>query len=368
MHIPLIDLKKEYELFSNKIEKAVIDVLQSGSYILGNNVKQFENEIADYLDVNYAASVANGTDALLLSLEALEIGAGDEVITTPFTFFATAEVIAKAGAKPVFVDIEPDTYNMDVNKIEAAITENTKAIMVVHLFGIAADMDSIMNIASKYHLKVIEDACQAIGTEYNGKRVGSIGDIGCFSFFPSKNLGAFGDGGLTITNDQDIYERICQLRNHGSKERYVHTYIGANSRLDEIQAAILIERLKHLDMFIFRRMLVANTYSRELQHLRKKPPLYTDRSHTYHQYCIEVDKRDELAAFLNQKGISTGIYYPIPLHLQKAFQYLQYNQGDFPVTEKTSKHILAIPINPTMTVSEQEYIIETMKEFEGVSS
>jgi dTDP-4-amino-4,6-dideoxygalactose transaminase len=367
MHIPLIDLKKEYEVYGNKIEAAVIEVLQSGSYILGNNVKQFEGEIADYLDVNYAASVANGTDALLLSLDALEIGPGDEVITTPFTFFATAEVIANAGATPVFVDIEPDTYNIDVNKIEAAITEYTKAIMVVHLFGMTADMDSIMNIASQYNLKVIEDACQAIGTEYKGKRVGGIGDIGCFSFFPSKNLGAFGDGGLTITNDLEIYERICQLRNHGSKVRYVHTYIGANSRLDEIQAAILNEKLKHLDMFIFKRMIVANTYSRELQNLRKKPPLFTDRRHTYHQYCIEVDDRERLSSFLNQKGISTGIYYPIPLHLQKAFQYLQYKQGDFPVAEEVSKHILALPINPTMTVSEQEYIIETMKEFAGVS-
>ncbi len=366
MNIPLIDLKKEYDLYGKKVEKAVIEVLESGSYILGNKVNQFEKDMADYLGVNYAAGVANGTDALLLSLEALEIGTGDEVITTPFTFFATAEVIAKTGAKPVFVDIEPETYNIDVNKIEEAITKNTKAIIVVHLFGMAADMDSIMNIASHYHLKVIEDACQAIGTEYRDKRAGSIGDIGCFSFFPSKNLGAFGDGGLTITNDKDIYERICQLRNHGSKERYIHTYIGSNSRLDEIQAAILIEKLKYLDMFIFKRMLIANTYSRELNHLKKTPPICTERKHTYHQYCIEVDERDQLSDFLNQKGISTGIYYPIPLHLQKAFQSLNYKQGDFPVAEKVSQHILALPINPTMTVSEQEYILDTMKEFAGV--
>lgn len=368
MNIPLIDLKKEYEMYGKNIEKAVIEVMQSGSYILGNKVMLFENEIANYLGVQFAVGVANGTDALLLALEALDIGEGDEVITSPFTFFATAEVIAKVGAKPVFVDIEPNTYNIDVNKIEKAITENTKAIIVVHLFGMAVEMDEILKIASKYKLKVIEDACQAIGTEYKGKRVGGIGDIGCFSFFPTKNLGAFGDGGLVVTNNPDIFEKICFLRNHGSKERYVHTSIGMNSRLDEIQAAILIEKLKYLDMFIFKRMTVANKYTQELNHLKRKPPQYTDRSHTYHQYCIEVDERDQLINFLNQKGIATGIYYPIPLHLQKALQYLRYQQGDFPVSEKVAKHILALPINPTITVTEQEYIIKAMKEFAGVSS
>lgn len=367
MNIPLIDLKKEYGLYGKNIEKAVIEVLQSGSYILGNKVEQFEKEIANYLGVKYAAGVANGTDALLLALAALGIGEGDEVITTPFTFFATAEVIAKVGAKPVFVDIEPDTYNIDVNKIEKAITEKTKAIIVVHLFGMAAEMDKIMEIASAHQLKVIEDACQAIGTEYKGKRVGGIGDIGCFSFFPTKNLGAFGDGGLVVTNDLDLYKKICQLRNHGSEERYIHDFIGMNSRLDEIQAAILIEKLKLLDMFLFKRIIVANTYTQELPNMKKKPPQYTDRTHTYHQYCIEVDDREQLIGFLKEKGIATGIYYPVPLHLQKAFDYLQYRQGDFPVAENAAKHILALPINPTLTVSEQEYIIKTMKDFAGVS-
>lgn len=367
MNIPLIDLKKEYEIYGKNIEKAVNEVLQSGSYILGEKVKQFETEIADYLGVKHALGVANGTDALLLALEALGIGQEDEVITSPFTFFATAEVIAKVGAKPVFVDIEPDTYNIDVNKIEKAITEKTKAIIVVHLFGMAAEMGKIMDIASAYNLKVIEDACQAIGTEYKGKRVGGIGDIGCFSFFPTKNLGGFGDGGLVVTNDSELYRKIRQLRNHGSEERYVHHVIGMNSRLDEIQAAILIEKLKFLDMFIFKRMVVANKYSQELQHVKRKPPQHTDRSHTYHQYCIEVDERDRLVSFLNKKGIATGIYYPIPLHLQKAFQHLHYREGDFPVSENAAKHILALPINPTITVTEQEYIIKAMKEFAGVS-
>ncbi|MED3662755.1 DegT/DnrJ/EryC1/StrS family aminotransferase [Ureibacillus sp. FSL K6-8385] len=366
MNIPLIDLKKEYELYGKNIEKAVAEVLQSGSYILGDKVAQFESEIANYLGVKYAAGVANGTDALLLALEALGIGEGDEVITSPFTFFATAEVIAKVGAKPVFVDIEPETYNIDVNKIEEAITNKTKAIIVVHLFGMAAEMDAIMEIASKHRLKVIEDACQAIGTEYKGKRVGGIGDIGCFSFFPTKNLGAFGDGGLIVTNHLEIYEKIYRLRNHGSKEKYIHTSIGMNSRLDEIQAAILLEKLKLLDMFIFKRIVVANKYSQELHHVKRKPPQFTERQHTYHQYCIEVDDRDRLAGFLKQKGIATGIYYPVPLHLQKAFQYLQYKEGDFPVSENASKRILALPINPTITVAEQEYIIKSMKEFAGV--
>lgn len=367
MNIPLIDLKREYEFYGKNIEKAVIEVLQSGSYILGNKVKQFESEIANYLGTKFAAGVANGTDALLLALQALDIGEGDEVITSPFTFFATAEVIAKVGAKPIFVDIEPDTYNIDVNKMEEAITEKTKAIIVVHLFGMAAEMDKIMEIASSHNLKVIEDACQAIGTEYKGNKVGSIGDIGCFSFFPTKNLGAFGDGGLVVTNNQHIYEKICRLRNHGSQERYVHTSIGMNSRLDEVQAAILIEKLKFLDMFLFKRMIVANTYYRELNFVKKKPPQFTDKRHTYHQYCIEVDEREQLINFLKQKGIFTGIYYPIPLHLQKAFQYLGYQQGDFPVSEQVAKKILALPINPTLTVREQEYVIKALKEFAGVS-
>lgn len=366
LNIPLLDLKKEYELYGKNIEKAVVEVLQSGSYILGDKVKQFEREMANYLGVQYAAGVANGTDALLLALEALDIGEEDEVITTPFTFFATAEAIAKVGAKPVFVDIEPDTYNIEVKKLEGAITKKTKAIIVVHLFGMAAEMDSIMEIASLHHLKVIEDACQAIGTEYKGKRVGSIGDVGCFSFFPTKNLGTFGDGGLVVTNHPEIHEKICRLRNHGSIEKYIHTSIGMNSRLDEIQAAILLEKLKLLDMFLFKRIVVANKYFQELHHVKRKPPQYTDKRHTYHQYCVEVEERDRLIRFLNQKGIATGIYYPIPLHLQKAFQNLQYQQGDFPVSENVAKHILALPINPTLTVKEQEYIIQAMKEFAGV--
>ncbi|WP_163100510.1 DegT/DnrJ/EryC1/StrS family aminotransferase [Peribacillus alkalitolerans] len=368
MKIPMVDLKKEYELYGNEIKKSVLEVLESGSYILGEKGRRFEQDLSGYLGCHYAAGVANGTDALLLALEALEIGAGDEVITTPFTFFATGEMIARVGATPVFVDIEPDTYNMDPRKIEAAISKKTKAIIVVHLFGKSADMDAIMKIASENKLKVIEDACQAIGTEHEGTKVGTLGDIGCFSFFPSKNLGAFGDAGITVTNDQTLYERLCELRNHGSKERYIHSYVGVNSRLDEIQAAILIEKLSLLDMFLFKRMLIASTYTLELQGVLKTPPSYNDKLHTFHQYCIETPARDELSAFLNERGIATGIYYPIPLHLQKAFSHLNYKRGDFPVSEAAAKNILALPINPTMTVSDQQFIISMVKEYAGAST
>ncbi|MEO2077105.1 MAG: DegT/DnrJ/EryC1/StrS family aminotransferase [Bacillus sp. (in: firmicutes)] len=368
MNIPMVDLKKEFEIYGDAIKQSVMEVLESGSYILGEKGQQFEKELASYLGCQFAAGVANGTDALLLALEALEIGPGDEVITTPFTFFATGEMIARVGAKPVFVDIEPDTYNMDPKKMEAAISKDTKAIIVVHLFGKTADMDAIMKIASEHNLKVIEDACQAIGTEYGTKKAGTIGDIGCFSFFPSKNLGAFGDAGITVTNDKIIYEKLCQLRNHGSKERYLHSYVGVNSRLDEIQAAILLEKIKYLDIFLFKRMGIANTYTRELNNLIKTPAIYNDRAHTFHQYCIEVENRDQLSAFLNKKGISTGIYYPVPLHLQKALSYLNHEKGAFPIAERVAQHILALPINPTMTVSQQEFIISEIKNFVGASN
>lgn len=368
MKIPMVDLKEELKVIGDHIKKSVLEVIDSGSYILGEKGRYFEETIAEYLGARYAAGVANGTDALLLALEALEIARGDEVITTPFTFFATAEMIARVGATPVFVDIEPDSYNMDPKKVEAAITDKTKAIMVVHLFGRAVDMNPIKEVATKYNLKIIEDAAQAIGTVYNGERVGKIGDIGCFSLFPSKNLGAFGDAGVIVANDEAIIEKIYQLRNHGSKERYIHSFIGVNSRLDEIQAAILIEKLKVLDTFLDRRREIANKYTLELSDIVKTPPITQNRTHTFHQYCIQTQKRDELSYFLNKMGIATAIYYPIPLHLQKAFDYLNYQKGDFPISEKVAKEIVALPIYPAMTDFQQDYIISAIKEFEGVRS
>ncbi|WP_449539526.1 DegT/DnrJ/EryC1/StrS family aminotransferase [Ferdinandcohnia sp. Marseille-Q9671] len=366
MNIPMVDLTEELKLLGNTIKKSVLEVIDSGSYILGEKGRNFEEQISVYLNAKYSVGVANGSDALILALEALDIGPGDEVITTPFTFFATAEMIARVGATPVFVDIEPQTYNIDPEKIETAITDKTKAIMVVHLFGKAVNMDPIIEISKRHQLKIIEDTAQAIGTVYKGQKVGQIGDVGCFSFFPSKNLGAFGDAGLVVTNQKDAYEKLSCLRNHGSMERYIHSYIGVNSRLDEIQAAILIEKLKMLEFFLDNRREIANRYTLELSKIVKTPPMIKDRSHTFHQYCIQTEKRDELMDYLIKKGIASSIYYPIPLHLQKAFQYLNYQIGDFPISEKSAKEIVALPIFPMMNESQQEYIISAVKEFEGV--
>ncbi|MBM7599717.1 dTDP-4-amino-4,6-dideoxygalactose transaminase [Virgibacillus halotolerans] len=361
--IPMVDLKEELALIKSPILAALAEVLDSGDFILGEKGAQLEKLIAEYAQASYGLGVANGTDALQLSLQALNIGPGDEVITTPFTFFATAEVIAQVGAKPVFVDIEEETYNIDPSKIEDALTKNTKAIIVVHLYGQTANMEAIMKLAKTHNLYVIEDACQAIGTEYDGRRVGAIGDIGCFSFFPSKNLGAFGDAGLVVTNQSNLYEKVRELRNHGSEKKYQHTSIGMNSRLDEFQAATLLVKLDHLDIFLHKRKEVARRYTEGLNDLLKTPPIVEDRSHTFHQYCIELDNRDELALALKNNGIASAIYYPIPLHLQPAFDYLHYKQGDFPVAEKTADRILALPISPMLSFHKQDDIISTVQNF-----
>ncbi|UFU00046.1 DegT/DnrJ/EryC1/StrS family aminotransferase [Radiobacillus kanasensis] len=361
--IPLLDLKEELKLIRSSILDHVSDVIDSGNYILGNKVESLEKELAKYLDAPYSLGVANGTDALQLSLKALDIGSGDEVITTPFTFFATGEVIAQEGAKPIFVDIDEETYNMDPTKIEEAITEDTKAIMVVHLYGQVANMKEIMDIAKKYNLRVIEDACQAIGSEYEGERAGAIGDIGCFSFFPTKNLGAFGDAGLVVTNQKDLYEKIASLRNHGSEEKYHHSSIGLNSRLDEIQAAILLVKLSHLDTFLANRQGIARRYTEHFTGKLTCPPAIESREHTFHQYCVELDNRNELAAELKNNGIASAIYYPIPLHLQEAFQYLGHKEGDFPISEKVAKRILALPIYPMLSVEKQDYVISVILNF-----
>ncbi|WP_163527014.1 DegT/DnrJ/EryC1/StrS family aminotransferase [Halobacillus ihumii] len=360
-HIPMVDLKEELRLIREPILTEVTEVIDSGEYILGKKSEELEKLVAQYVGADYGIGVANGTDALQLSLMALDIGPGDEVITTPFTFFASAEAIEQVGAKPVFVDIEEETYNIDPAKIEAAITPVTKAILVVHLYGQVADMKEIMKIAKANKLKVIEDACQAIGSEYEGERVGALGDIGCFSFFPSKNLGAFGDAGIVVTNKKDLYEKVSKLRNHGSEQKYHHSSIGMNSRLDEVQAAILLVKLYYLDIFLHKRKEIARRYTEHLHHLFKTPPVQENREHTFHQYCIELDDRDELAEALNTNGISSAIYYPIPLHLQEAFQHLPYKEGDFPNAEKSAKKVLALPIYPMLSFQKQDYIISTVK-------
>jgi UDP-2-acetamido-2-deoxy-ribo-hexuluronate aminotransferase len=363
--IPLVDLKTEYEVLKDEMIQTIGEVLESGSFILGTKGKKLEEEISKYIGVSHGLGVANGTDALLLSLEALNIGSGDEVITTPFTFFATAEVIARVGATPVFVDIDPLTYNMKPDLIELAITERTKAIIVVHLFGQPADMDAIMEISRKHNLRVIEDACQSIGAAFQGKKVGSIGDLGCFSFYPSKNLGAYGDAGMIVTNDHDLYSKIKSLRNHGSCERYVHTHIGLNSRLDEIQAAILGIKFKRLNEWNSRRRELAAEYTAKLAGIVDVPIVAANREHVFHQYCIRTNKRRELSQFLQQKHIASDIYYPIPLHLQQAFYHLGYKNGDFPISESTAQRILALPIYPMMTEKQQDQIISAIVEFFG---
>ncbi|MGG1368257.1 DegT/DnrJ/EryC1/StrS family aminotransferase [Priestia megaterium] len=361
--IPMVDLKAELELLKEPIFNALKEVLESGEYILGSKGKELEKQIASYIGATYGIGVGNGTDALYLALRALDIGPDDEVITTPFTFFATAEVIAQVGATPVFVDIEKETYNIDPLKIRETITDNTKAIIVVHLYGQSAKMKEIMKVAKEFNLKVVEDACQAIGTECDGKRVGTIGDIGCFSFFPSKNLGAYGDAGMVVTNDKSLYEKVSTLRNHGSQIKYIHSTIGLNSRLDEFQAAILLIKLKYLDIFLHKRKEIAKKYTLELNSLVKTPSIIENREHTFHQYCIELDGRDQLATFLQKNDISSAIYYPIPLHLQEAFNYLNYHKGDFPIAESAATKILALPIYPTMTFEKQDKIISMIKKF-----
>lgn len=363
--IPLVDLKTEYKVLKDEINQVIGEVLESGSFILGSKGIKLEEEISKYIGAAHGLGVANGTDALLLSLEALNIGYGDEVITTPFTFFATAEVIVRVGATPVFVDIDPLTFNMSPALIERAITERTKAIIVVHLFGQPADMDVIMEISRKHNLRVIEDACQSIGAAFQGKKVGSFGDVGCFSFFPSKNLGAYGDAGMIVTNDNELDCKIKSLRNHGSCKRYVHKHIGLNSRLDEIQAAILCIKFKWLDKWNKRRRELAAKYTRRLTGIVDVPIVAADREHVFHQYCIRTIHREELAQFLHQKQIASGIYYPIPLHLQQAFDQLGYKNGDFPISECTSQKILALPINPLMTDKQQEQVISAIVEFFG---
>lgn len=364
INIQLIDLKRQYESIRDEIKNAAIDVLESGQYILGPQVQKFEQEVADYCSTKYAIGVANGTDALLLTLDALGIGPGDEVITTPFTFFATAEVVSQMGATPVFVDIDPRTYNIDVSKIEQAITSKTKAIIPVHIFGQPADLDEIMSIAKKHDLVVVEDACQAIGSEYKGKRIGSIGDAGCFSFFPTKNLGGYGDGGIIVTNDEALAKRLRILREHGSNPKYYHSMIGYNSRLDPMQAAMLSVKLKYLDGWNAKREELSLKYNEALKDLPIVcPHVAKDRKHVYHLYILQTDERGALMKHLKGNGVASGVYYPVPLHRQEVYKSLGYGDGSLTVSDEAAKRTLALPLYPEMTEDEQAYIIGVVKDF-----
>jgi dTDP-4-amino-4,6-dideoxygalactose transaminase len=345
---PMIDLKKQYLEIKEEILYMLNEILESSQYVLGRKVSELEDNIKKYHSIKEAIGVASCTDALHLSLRALGIGAGDEVITTPFTFFATVEAILYTGAKPVFVDIEPETYNIDASLIEKRITEKTKAILPVHIFGHPADMKSIMIIAKKYNLKVIEDCAQSFGAYLNGTKAGSFGDAACFSFYPSKNLGAYGDGGMVILNDPGIAEEIRKLRNHGSRSGYRHECLGYNSRLDEMQAGILLVKFRRIDEYNRKRRENASLYTRLLSNSVVCPVEKRDAYHVYHQYTIRSVRRDFIQQQLKEQGISSVIYYPVPLHLQEALKFLGYGEGDLPVAEQVSKEVLSLPIYPEL--------------------
>lgn len=370
MQVPLLDLKPQYEQIKKEVEEAVKEVLRSGYYILGPNVKALEEEMAAYCGTKYAVGVASGTDALRLSLISLGISEGDEVTTAPFTFVATTEAIVQVGAKPVFVDIEEETFNIDPAKIEEAITEKTRAIIPVHLYGQAVNIEPIMRIAKKYSLKVIEDAAQAIGAEYGLKKVGSIGDVGCLSFFPTKNLGGCGDGGMVLTNDEKIAEKIKSLRIHGTKSDYIYSVFGYNSRLDELQAAILRVKLKYLDKWIEMRRQKAFLYNELFSSSPSGPSkgvkIPQEAPHARHSYCVYTictPERERLKEYLETKGIRTKVYYPLPLHLQRVHKDLGYRKGDFPLAEKASREVLSLPIYPELERDKIELVVKEISNF-----
>ncbi len=346
-----------------EFKEALERVVRAGDFILGKEEKEFEAECVKYLDVKYAIGVGNGTDALAICLRALDVGPGDEVITSPFTFIATAEVIVALGAKPVFVDINPDTFNIDPAKIEAAITKKTKVILPVHLYGQAAEMDSIIEIARKHGLKTLEDAAQAFGTTYRGKKVAGLGDLTIFSFFPTKNLGALGDGGLITTADDGLYEKCRLIRVHGAPKKYYHTLIGQNSRLDTLQAAFLRIKLNHIDRYNSTRAKNAEAYNKELADVVKVPVTHKDSNHIYHQYTVRTPKRDALIEYLKQAEVGTGVHYPYPLHRQPVLEYLGLAEGSFPESEKAAKEVVSLPCYPEMSADQRSWVIAKIREF-----
>lgn len=364
MQVPLLDLKAQHTTIKDEILAAVSEVLESQRCIGGPKVTELEEKVAAISNCKFAVGASSGTDAILNGLMSMDIGSGDEVITTPFTFFATVGCIVRVGAKPVFVDIDPKTYNINPDLIESAVTERTKAIMPVHLFGQIADMDPIMEVANKYNLAIIEDAAQSITSTYKGRKAGSIGTVGCFSFFPSKNLGAAGDGGMIVTNDEDLYNRLKIMRNHGANPKYYHKYVGGNFRLDPIQAAVLLVKLPHLDDWSEARRRNAAFYDEKFAGtVVETPYISPDCVSIHNQYVIRIPKRDELVAHLKEKGIGSAIYYPVPMHLQECFAHLGYKQGDFLEAEKAAREVLAIPIYPELSDEMKEYVVNVILNF-----
>jgi dTDP-4-amino-4,6-dideoxygalactose transaminase len=365
-----LDLRAQFATIADEVMQAVTRVMESQYFILGPEVQSFESEIAAFMGVRSAISCASGSDALLLALMALNIGPGDEVITTPFTFVATAGAVARAGARPVFVDIEPETFNLDPRLIGPAITERTRAVIPVHLFGLAADMDPILKLAAEHSLAVIEDAAQAIGARYKDARVGALGTLGCFSFFPSKNLGGAGDGGMVTTNDPELADHLRIIRVHGCRKRDYSEIVGINSRLDALQAGILRVKLTHLDSWAKARQRNAVRYRTfcfecRLNEFITLPSVLADRCHVYNQFTIRSKQRDQLQQFLRGRGIPTEIYYPYPLHLQAAFSYLGYQAGQFPQSEAASREVLSLPIYPELTEEQQDQVVRAIAEFYG---
>jgi dTDP-4-amino-4,6-dideoxygalactose transaminase len=362
--ISLVDLTAQYHSIKNEIDVAVLSTLESGHFILGPQVVKFEESIAAYLGVKHAVGLASGTDALVIALRALNVGAGDEVIIPAYTFFATAGTVMSVGAKPVIVDVDPQSYQIDVSKIEAAITPKTKAIIPVHLYGHPAEMNPILEIARRHGLKVVEDNAQGFGAEYLGKKTASFGDIGCLSFFPTKNLGAFGDGGMVVTNDSALAEQMRMLRAHGWKKKYYSEMVGYNSRLDAMQAAILQAKFPYLDVWNEKRRELSRRYSEHLAPLGIGTPVEREwAKHVYHLYIIRVEKRDALQAFLKEKGIASEVYYPLPPHLSVPCKKYGYKEGGFPHAEKAALETLALPLYPELTLAQQDEVIAAVKEF-----
>jgi dTDP-4-amino-4,6-dideoxygalactose transaminase len=374
MKVPFFDLSPQFQLVGDEVKSALDEVFKSQQFILGKKVEILEQTIAQYCQTAYAIGVASGSDALLLSLMALGIGPGDEVLIPPFTFFATAGAVSRIGATPVFVDIDSDTYNIDPSQIERKITPRTKAIIPVHLFGQCVDMDPLVIIANERRLFIIEDAAQALGAEYKpdhskGRSAGEIGDLGCFSFYPTKNLGAFGDAGMVVSNDPQLAERVRLLRVHGSKPKYYHKWIGINSRLDTLQAAVLLVKFKYLERWTSERQKRAERYSLLFKDLLssvpgiKLPTIQYENRHIFNQYVVRFPERDRLRKFLTEEGIGTDIYYPVPLHLQECYSFLNHRQGDFPVSEKAAKETLALPIYPELSEEQQTLVVDRIRAF-----
>jgi dTDP-4-amino-4,6-dideoxygalactose transaminase len=387
MQIPFLDLKAQYQTIQDEIDRKISEVVSSQRFILGEEVEQLENELAAYSGAGHAVGVSSGSDALIISLMAMGVGEGDYVVTTPFTFFATAGAVARLCAVPIFCDIEPDGFNLDPKKLEDLLTRKIsdrdnsriKVIIPVHLYGQLCDMDAINSLAERFNLLVLEDAAQAIGSEYPGtrgtKRACTLGDAGTLSFFPSKNLGGFGDGGMVLTDDSELAGKLRILRVHGSQNKYIYQTLGGNFRLDSLQAAILRVKLKHLDDWHRGRQRIADGYRQRFQAsglldsgaVRIPAEMYRERGvehyHTYHQYVLRVQDRDKLQLHLRDRGVPTAVYYPLGLHLQECFSYLGYKLGDFPETEKACTEVLALPVFPELTEEQQDYIAETVKAF-----